>query len=59
MKKQKLIGVNNFCDHTHNINKGKFVYSSKMYHNICRSLNNDFLPAENCDSKMYEKYLNI
>lgn len=57
MKKQKLIGINNFCCHSHNIVKGKYVYSSRMYSNIVKSLNNDFLPAENNDSKMYEKYL--
>lgn len=60
MKKQKeLISINNYCNHSHNINKGKFVYSSKMYTGIIRSLNDDFLPAENSDYKIYEKYLDF
>ncbi len=57
MKREKLIGINNFCCHSHSINKGKFVYSSRMYQNIAKSLNNDFLPAEQNDTKMYEKFL--
>ena len=59
MKKQKLIGVNTFCNHSHNINKGKYVYTSRLYKNVVKSINDDFLPAENNDCKMYEKYLNF
>ena len=59
MKSKKLVGINNYCDHSHNIDKGKFVYSSKMYTKVVKALNADFLPAENNDSKMYEKYLNF
>ncbi len=59
MKNQKLTGINNFCQHSHNINKGKFVYTSKLYRNVAKSINNDFLPAEINDSKMYEKYLDF
>ena len=57
MKQEFLIGVNNHCSHVHNINKGKYVYSSKMYKELARTLNNDFFVAEEIDNRKYEKYL--
>ncbi len=59
MKKEFLTGINNFCEHSHSIDKGKYVYTSKMYKDLARSLNHDFMSAENIDSKKYEKFLNF
>lgn len=38
MKGKKLVGINNFCEHSHNISKGKYVYAAKMYKDMSRAL---------------------
>ncbi len=51
MKNKKLTGINNYCCHSHNINKGKFVYTVKMQDNIICSLSG----CQTKVSKLFEK----
>lgn len=57
MKTNKLIGVNTYCAHSHNINKGKYVYTSNMYKKLAISINGEFFCAEQKDCCMYENNL--
>lgn len=38
MKGKRLVGINTYCEHSHNINKGKYVYATKIYKEMSRSL---------------------
>lgn len=46
MKGKKLVGINNFCEHSHNISKGKYVYATKMYKDMAKSLCGEFSGRE-------------
>ena len=56
MKKEKLIGINNYCRHSHNIDKGKYVYSSKMYKNMSKALCQDLCEGSHIFDKIFDTY---
>ncbi len=57
-KTSKLITpLNNYCCHSHSMNKGINVYNSNMYKNLSRTLESEFLPLENKALFSYEDWL--
>ena len=55
--KNTLTPLNNYCEHSHNMSKSTNVYNSKMYKELTRCLDGEFLSLENQAFFNYEKWL--
>lgn len=54
MKSKKLVGINTYCEHSHNINKGKYVYASNVYKDMSRALQCQFVNHELIVEKTFD-----
>ncbi len=55
--KKTITPLNNYCEHSHSMNKGQNVYNTNQYKDLSRTLENEFLPLENKALFYYEKWL--